>query len=80
MLQNQKESIYLKTYKISSFQLNLHIVNSSYVFELEYLCSIYKMVGDIILRLNNIPQRRKRAGRYKNLAQLGPNLSNLINI
>ena len=37
-----------------------------------------------ILRLNNIPkrrkQRRKRAGRYKNLAQLGPNLSNLINI
>ena len=37
-----------------------------------------------IFRLNNIPkrkkQRRKRAGRYKNLAQLGPNLSNLINI
>ena len=37
-----------------------------------------------ILRLNNIPkrrkQRRKRGGRYKNLAQLGPNLSNLINI
>ena len=37
-----------------------------------------------ILRLNNIPkrrkQRRKKAGRYKNLAQLGPNLSNLINI
>ena len=37
-----------------------------------------------ILRLNNIPkrkkQRRKRAGRYKNLAQLGPNLSNPINI
>ena len=37
-----------------------------------------------ILRLNNIPKRRKqwgkRAGRYRNLAQLGPNLSNLINI
>ena len=37
-----------------------------------------------ILRLNNIPtkrkQRSKRAGRYKNLAYLGPNLSNLINI
>ena len=37
-----------------------------------------------ILRLNNIPRRRKqwgkRAGRCRNLAQLGPNLSNLINI
>ena len=36
-----------------------------------------------ILRLNNIPRRKqwgKRAGRCKNLAQLGPNLSNLINI
>ena len=37
-----------------------------------------------ILRLNNIPKRRKqwgkRAGRCMNLAQLRPNLSNLINI
>ena len=37
-----------------------------------------------ILRLNNIPRRRKqwgkRAGRCRNLAQLGPNPSNLINI
>ena len=37
-----------------------------------------------ILRLNNIPRSRKqhgkRGGRCRNLAQLGPNLSNLINI